>query len=330
MKIVECIPNISEGKNESTINQVARQVEKVSGVHLLNVDAGDSTNRTVITFAGSPDAALEAAYLVIERAAQLIDMRTQKGLHPRLGATDVCPFVPISNVSLEVCTELARKLGKRVGENLKIPVYLYENAATKPHRRNLADIRRGEWESLKKRIETNEWRPDFGPCKWSEKVAKSGTTQIGARPILVAYNVNLKTKDVSIAKKIARVVRKSSQLTHCKALGWYIEEFGCAQVTLNLTDYTVTPPHVVFDAICGIAEERGIEVDGSEIVGLVPLEVMLQAGRHYLDKKGKKESASEKELIGEAIESMGLNRVKSFEPEQRIIEECMKAQFKHR
>lgn len=345
MKLVECVPNISEGRDRKIIDAVAAEVETVEGVKLLDVDPGAATNRTVITFVGEQDKAAEAAFRLIRKAAELIDMRQQKGEHSRNGATDVCPFVPLGDSTMDECAQLARDLGERVGRELNIPVYLYENAATKPEWRNLANIRKGEYEALVDKLGTDKWRPDFGPNKWNDHVAKTGATQIGARQFLIAYNINLNTKDTKFARRIGMTIREQGGAVvrdekgqkkrgadgsflkhekglfeHCKATGWFIEEYGVAQVTMNLTDYHVTPPHVVFDKVCELAEELGVRVTGSEIVGLVPLESIVQAGRYYLKKQGASTGVPEADLIETAIQSMGLSQITPFDPQERVVE----------
>ena len=345
MRLVECVPNISEGRDRRIIDAVAAEVETVDGVRLLDVDPGATTNRTVITFVGPPEAAAEAAFRLIRRAAELIDMRGQRGEHPRNGATDVCPFVPLTGVTMADCAELARRVGARVGTELGIPVYLYEHAASKPEWRNLANIRKGEYEALQQKLGKPEWKPDFGPNEWSDRVAKTGATQVGARQFLIAYNINLNTKNTKLAKRIGLVIREQGGAVkrdadgnkmrgpngellkhekglfdHCKATGWFIEEFGCAQVTMNLTDYTVTPPHLVFDKVCEIADELGLRVTGSELVGHIPREAVLAAGRHYLRKQGASDGVPEADLIEAAHQSMSLSQISKFSPDERIVE----------
>jgi glutamate formiminotransferase/formiminotetrahydrofolate cyclodeaminase len=345
MKLVECVPNISEGRDRRIIDAVAAEVSAVDGVMLLDVDPGAATNRTVFTFVGEPAAASEAAFRLIRKAAELVDMRQQHGEHPRNGATDVCPFVPLAGTTMDDCADLARVLGKRVGEQLGIPVYLYEHAASRPEWRNLATIRKGEYEALPEKLGRPEWRPDFGPNAWSEAVARTGATQIGARPFLIAYNINLNTKNAKLAKRIGLMIREQGGAVvrgpdgeklrgpdgklqkherglfrHCKATGWFIEEYGCAQVTMNLTNHDVTPPHAVYDEVWRIAEELGIRVTGSEIVGLVPLDAMLAAGRHYLRRQGASAGVPEGDLIEVAVRSMGLNQISPFDPRERIVE----------
>jgi len=350
MRLVECVPNISEGRDRKIIDAVAAEVETVDGVRLLDVDQGAATNRTVITFVGPPEAAAEAAFRLIRRAAQLIDMRGHKGEHPRNGATDVCPFVPLTGVTMADCAELARAVGARVGAQLDIPVYLYEHAASKPEWRNLANVRKGEYEALPQKLGKPEWKPDFGPGEWSERVAKTGATQVGARQFLIAYNINLNTKNTKLAKRIGLAIREQGGAVkrdangnklrgpngellkhekglfdHCKATGWFIEEFGCAQVTINLTDYTVTPPHLVFDKVCTLATELGLRVTGSELVGLIPLEAMLAAGRYYLRKQGASDGVPEADLIEAAHQSMSLSQISKFSPLERIVEYRVRA-----
>ncbi len=340
MQIVECVPNFSEGRDPSKIQAITDEIKKVDGVTLLDVDPGRDTNRTVVTFVGTPAAVVEAAFKAIAKAAEVIDMRQHRGAHPRLGATDVCPFVPVKGVSMAECVELARQLGKRVGEELKIPVYLYEAAASRPERRNLADIRAGEYEGLEEKLKHPDWQPDFGPATFN---AKSGATVIGAREFLIAYNINLNTRDTRIANEIAGRIRETGRpmkdehgkilrdesgeplripgtFKACKAVGWYMDDFGRAQISINLVNYHITPPHLVFDECCKIAEELGARVTGSELVGLIPLEAMLLAGRYYLKKQGKTAGVLETELVHIAILSLGLNDLYPFDAEKKIIE----------
>ena len=340
MKLVECVPNFSEGRDMAVIDRITGEIESTEGAKLLDVDPGKDTNRTVVTFIGSPDAVVEAAFKAIARAAEVIDMSKHNGAHPRMGATDVCPFVPVSEITMEECAELARRLGARVGEELGIPVYLYEHAASVPERQNLANIRAGEYEGLPDKLKDPAWKPDFGPARFN---AKAGATVIGAREFLIAYNVNLNTRDTRVAREIAFTIREKGRLKRddsgqvirddsgkalkepgifkaCKAVGWYMEDFGRAQVSINLVDYKITPPHLVFDECCRIAGEMGARVTGSELVGLIPLEAMLTAGRYYLEKLGKTKGVPESELIHTAILSMGLGDLYPFEPEKKIIE----------
>lgn len=332
MKLVECVPNISEGRRPDIYNAVAAAAAGVNGVTLLNVDPGADTNRTVITFVGEPDAVLEGAFQLVRKGVELIDMRTHRGAHPRIGAVDVVPFVPVANVSMDECVELARELGERVGRELGVPVYLYEFACSAPHRRNLADVREGEYEGCARKMTDERWKPDFGP---SEFVARSGATVIGARKFLVAYNVNLNTLDKRLANRVAFDVRERGRkkvddagnetgepglLKAVKAVGWVIPEYGCAQVSINLTDLDVTPLHIAFETCVERATDRGLRVTGSEIVGLVPKSVLVEAGRFYLQRMGRPTGVPEAALIHTAIRSLGLNEVKPFDPRERVIE----------
>ncbi|HEY2614651.1 MAG TPA: glutamate formimidoyltransferase [Chthoniobacterales bacterium] len=341
--VIECVPNFSEGRDLDIIRQITAAIESVEGISLLNVDPGASTNRTVVTFAGNPKAAVEAAFRGIQKAAELIDMRKHSGAHPRLGATDVCPFIPVSNVSWEEAIACARELGKRVGEELKIPVYLYEKAASDPARSNLSIIRAGEYEGFFKKIKVPAWKPDFGPASFNEK---SGATVIGAREFLVAYNVNLNTKSVRRATSVAFDVRENGRvktedgtpygkpmldakgepvrvpgmLKYVKAIGWYVEEYGMAQVSMNLTNLEETPLHAAFDACNEAASNRGLRVTGSEVVGMLPKKCLVEAGKYFLRKQKWSEGAAEEELIDIAVRSMGLNELKPFDPNEKIIE----------
>src|SRR5476651_784558 len=331
MQLIECVPNFSEGRDLIIIKQITDEVESVEGVRLLNVDPGKATNRTVVTFVGEPSRVIEAAFLAIKKAGELIDMSKQKGEHPRMGATDVCPLIPISNISMEETAEYARQLAKRVGEELQIPVYLYENAQPDKHRSNLSVIRAGEYEGFFKKIKLPEWKPDFGPAEFD---AKRGGTVIGARDFLIAYNVNLNTTSTRRANAVAFDVREAGRtvdgvnqpgtLKSVKAIGWYIEEYGIAQISMNLTNIEVTPVHVAFDEVCTKAAERGMRVTGSELVGLIPLKAMLDAGKYFLLKQQRSVGVSEKELIKIAIKSMGLDELGPFKPEERIIEYLLK------
>ncbi len=342
-KLIECVPNFSEGRDLNVIKQITAAIEAVEGISLLDVDPGASTNRTVVTFVGAPEAAVEAAFRGIQKAAELIDMRRQKGAHPRMGATDVCPFIPVSDVSWEEAIECARSLGKRVGEELKIPVYLYERAASAPERSNLSVIRAGEYEGFFEKIKQSAWKPDFGPAVFNEK---SGATVIGARDFLVAYNVNLNTKSARRANSVAFDVRENGRfktedgtppgkkvldekgepvripgmLKHVKAIGWYVEEYGIAQVSMNLTNIEETPLHVAFDACATAAAERGMRATGSEIVGMLPKKSLVEAGKYFLRKQKWSEGAAEEELIDLAIRSMGLSELKPFDPKEKVIE----------
>ena len=342
-KLIECVPNFSEGRDLEVIRQITDAIESVDGVSLLDVDPGASTNRTVVTFVGSPDAAVEAAFRGIKKAAELIDMRKHKGAHPRMGATDVCPFIPVSNISWEEAIACANKLGKRVGEELSIPVYLYERAAKNASRSNLSVVRAGEYEGFFEKIKGPAWKPDFGPSIFNEK---SGATVIGARDFLIAYNVNLNTKAVRRANSVAFDVRENGRvktedgtpfgkpvldasgepvripgmLKHVKAIGWYVEEYGIAQISMNLTNVEETPLHVSFDACVESASKRGLRVTGSEIVGMVPKKCLIEAGRYFLRKQKWSEGASEEALIDIAVRSMGLGELKPFDPNEKVIE----------
>lgn len=341
--LIECVPNFSEGEDLEIIRLITKAIEGGDGVALLHVDPGKSTNRTVVTFAGTPDAVVEAAFRGIQAAAQYIDMRRHRGAHPRLGATDVCPLVPISGITLEETALVARRLGERVGRELGIPVYLYEAAQPDPARKDLAVIREGEYEGLAEKILQPEWRPDFGPAEFNPY---TGATVIGARGYLVAYNVNLNTTSTRRANAVAFDVRESGRpkrkgnkltgkvvtgpdgspvmvpgsLKAVKALGWYIPEYGIAQVSMNLTDLSVTPVHAAFDEVCRKAEARGLRVTGSELIGMVPRETLLEAGRFYLRKQRRSTGVDDVELIKIAVKSLGLNDVTPFRPEERIIE----------
>ena len=338
-QLIECVPNFSEGNDLSIINQITAQIESVEGVRLLNVDPGKATNRTVVTMVGEPDAVIEAAFLSIKKAGELIDMRFHKGEHPRMGATDVCPLIPIANISMEETAGFARQLAKRVGEELSIPVYLYEEAQGNKERSNLSVIRAGEYEGFFKKIKEPQWKPDHGPVEFD---AQRGSTVIGARDFLVAYNVNLNTTSVRRANAIAFDIREAGRvkrvdgkiikdkdgnnltipgsLKSVKAIGWYIPEYGVAQISINLTNIKVTPMHIAFDETCKKAEARGIRVTGSELVGLIPLKAMLDAGKYFLRKQQRSTGVSEKELIKIAVRSLGLDELSSFKPEEKIIE----------
>src|SRR5216110_1281445 len=342
-KLIECVPNFSEGRDQNVIRQITDMIESVDGVSLLDVDPGASTNRTVVTFVGGPDAAVEAAFRAIKKASELIDMHKHKGAHPRMGATDVCPFIPVSNVSWDEAIACSNRLGQRVGDELKIPVYLYEKAAKNEARSNLSIIRGGEYEAFFEKIKQPEWKPDFGPAVFNEK---SGATVIGVRDFLVAYNANLNTKSVRRANSVAFDVREQGRvktedgtpsgkpvlglngepvripgiLKHVKAIGWFVKEYGIAQVSMNLTNIEETPLHVAFDACLEAASKRGLRATGSEIVGMVPKKCLVDAGRYFLRKQRWSEGVSEEELIDIAIRSMGLSELKRFEPKEKVIE----------
>ncbi len=346
-QLIECVPNFSEGLDLSVIKQITNEIESVEGVRLLNVDPGKATNRTVVTFVGNPQAVTDAAFLAIKKAGDLIDMSKHKGEHPRMGATDVCPLIPIANITMEETAAWAQKLGERVGTQLQIPVYLYEAAQKNKERSNLSVIRASEYEGFFKKITLPEWKPDFGPAEFD---AKRGATVIGARDFLVAYNVNLNTTSTRRANSIAFDVREAGRvkregdpingkvvtdehgnpvhipgsLKSVKAIGWFIEEYGVAQISMNLTNINVTPLHIAFDEVCKKATERGIRVTGSELVGLVPLKSMTDAGKYFLKQQQRSTGVSEKELIKIAIKTMGLDELGPFKPEERIIEYLLK------
>ena len=340
MKLVECVPNISEGRRPDIYEAVAAAAASAPGVTLLNIDPGADTNRTVITFVGEPEAVLEGAFRLVKRGTELIDMTTHRGAHPRIGAVDVVPFVPVSDMTMDECVALAQRLGERIGRELSVPVFLYEHACSAPHRRNLADIREGEYEGCARKLADPQWKPDYGP---SEFVPKSGATVVGARKFLVAYNVNLNTLDKRLATRVAFDVRERGRmkrdeegnpifdekgeptwepglLKSVKAVGWVIPEFGTAQVSINLTDLDITPLHVAFDTCDERARERGLRVTGSEIVGLVPRQVLLDAAKHYLNRMGRPTGVPESTLIHMAIRTLGLSEVKPFDPKERVIE----------
>ncbi len=396
MKLVECVPNFSNGRDQAVIDAIAAEPAKIAGVRVLDVDPGADTNRTVLTFVGSPEAVVDAAFLVIKKAAELIDMRHQRGAHARHGATDVCPFVPVTGVTMQECAELARRLGARVGAELAIPVYLYEHAAVTPERRNLANVRKGEYEALPTKLVAPQWKPDFGPAEWNESVARSGVVTIGAREFLVAYNINLNTRDKRFATDIAyeirqtgrakrqgriepdyfrgerlryrpdqgsmpcglcdhladslgslrthfvdahdtdldawlahygqnparldgKIVKKPGQFEHCKAVGWVIEDYGCAQVTMNLTNHKVTPVHEVLEAVRELARARGLVVTGSEIVGLVPYDAMMDAAVFYQRRYGGSTGLPWRDMMDVAVRSMGLADVAPFDIEQKVL-----------
>ena len=342
-QLIECVPNFSEGRDMSLIKQITDEIESVEGVKLLDVDPGQATNRTVVTFVGQPDKVVEAAFRSVKTAARLINMSKHKGEHPRFGATDVCPLVPVAGISMEETVEYARKLAQRIGDELQYPVYCYESAAFSEQRKNLAEVRSGEYEGLQEKLGDPDWKPDFGPAKFN---AGTGATAVGARDFLVAYNINLNTTSTRRANAIAfdvrergRAKRKGDPITgeivrdeygdpvmmpgslrEVKAIGWYIEEYGIAQISMNLTNISVTPVHVAFDEVFNRAEARGVRVSGSELVGLIPLKAMLDAGRHFLRKQKRSVGVSDRELIKIAVKSMGLDDLYPFKPEEKIIE----------
>jgi glutamate formiminotransferase/formiminotetrahydrofolate cyclodeaminase len=340
MKLVECVPNFSEGRDLDKIKAITKEIESSEGVQLLDVDPGDSTNRTVVTFIGTPEAAVEAAFKAIRKAAEVIDMSKHTGAHSRMGATDVCPFVPVSGVTMEDCVELAQKLASRVAEELQIPVYLYEAAAQKPERRNLATVRAGEYEGLEEKFKDPEWEPDYGAAIFNPA---AGATAIGAREFLIAYNINLNTRERKSAQHIAlnirergrakrdadgkivrdengKAIKVPGKFKEVKAVGWYVEDYQIAQISINFTNYHISPPHLVFEEVIKEAEQIGCRVTGSELVGLVPKEAMLGAGRYFLKKQGKSAGVPEEELIRIASLSLGLGDVAEFDPQKKIIE----------
>ena len=345
-QIIECVPNISEGRDIEKIRKISSVVEEVDGVRLLNVDPGKATNRTVITFVGEPEQVIKAAFLLIKKAKELIDMRKHLGEHPRMGATDVCPLIPISDISIKECALWADKLAKRVGTELKIPVYLYEAAAKEDKRINLANCRKGEYEGLSRKLADSNWKPDYGPSIFNESVEKSGATSIASRDFLIAYNINLNTTSTRRANAIAfdireagRIKREGNKITGAiikdkngnplktpglfkgvKGIGWYIEEYGIAQISYNLTNINISPLHEVFDKTCERALDKGIRVTGSELVGLVPKKVLIDAGKYFLKKQKRSIGISEYDIIKIAVKSLGLDELSPFKPEERIIE----------
>ncbi len=344
MRIVECVPNFSEGRDRDKIAAIVGEIESTPGVKLLDVDPGESTNRTVVTFVGEPEAVKEAAFRAIRKAAEVIDMRVHRGAHSRIGATDVCPFVPVSGVTMEDCARLARELGERVAAELGIAVYLYEEAASRPERRNLAEVRAGEYEGLPEKLKDPAWLPDFGAPVFNPR---SGATVIGAREFLIAYNINLNTRDRKLAHEIALSLRESGRARRdkdgnilrdeagnalkvpgrfkdVKSVGWYVEDYGIAQISINFTNYKASPVHAVFDETVREAEALGLRVTGSELVGLIPKEALIMAGRHYLEKQGKNPGVPEAELIRTAVLSLGLNDKTPFDPDRKIIENQFK------
>ena len=350
-RIIECVPNFSEGRNLETIKQITDVIDAAKGVKLLDVDPGEATNRTVVTFVGEPEAVCDAAVAAIKRATELIDMRGHKGAHPRMGACDVCPLIPVSGITLEECAELARALAKRISEEVNVPTYCYEAAAFTPERRNLAVCRAGEYEALPEKMMDEKRKPDFGARPYDEGVAKTGATAVGARDFLVAVNYNLNTTSTRRANAIAFDVRekgrpmregnpitgkilkdengntimKPGTLKACKAIGWFIEESGIAQVSMNMTNLSVTPLHAAFDEVCRAADARGVRVTGAEIVGLVPKSALVDAGRHFLRKQNRSTGLPERELVRIAIESMGLSNLKPFNPDEKVVEYILEA-----
>ncbi|MBQ2966084.1 MAG: glutamate formimidoyltransferase [Bacteroidales bacterium] len=345
-QIIECVPNFSEGRNMETIDSIVGAIEKSGGVKVLDVDPGEATNRTVVTFVGSPEAVVEAAFQGVKRAAELIDMRHHHGAHPRSGATDVLPLIPISGITLEECAELARKLAERIFRELEVPCYCYEAAAQKPERKNLAVCRAGEYEALPEKMSDPERQPDFGPGHYTERAAQAGATNVGARDFLIAVNYNLNTTSTRRANAIAFDVREKGRpkregnpitgkivkdengntvmipgtLKGCKAIGWFIDEYGIAQVSMNITDINTTPLHVAFDEVCRAAQARGLRVTGTEIVGLVPKRTLIEAGRYFLEKQQSSTGIAEEEIMKIAVKSMGLDDLKPFNPKEKVVE----------
>ena len=339
-QIIECVPNFSEGRNMEVIDSIADSIEEAGGVKVLNVDPGAATNRTVITFAGSPESVVEAAFQGVKKAGEMIDMRQHHGAHPRLGATDVLPLVPVSGITVEECAELARKLAERIYMELGIPCYCYEAAAFKPERKNLAVCRAGEYEGLAERMKDPDRQPDFGPGEYTERAAQTGATNVGARDFLIAVNFNLNTTSVSDANAIAFEVREKGRpmkvagkvvkdengksvmipgtLNGCKAIGWFIEEYGIAQVSMNITDINTTPLHVAFNEVCRAAKERGLQVTGTEIIGLIPKTSLIEAGCHFLEKSSS--DVPEEEIMKAAIKSMGLDDLRPFNINEKVVE----------
>ena len=348
-QLVECVPNFSEGRDLNIIKQITDEIEKVDGVRLLDVDPGKATNRTVVTFVGHPKAVIEAAFQAIKKASELIDMSKHSGEHPRMGATDVCPLIPISGITMEETAAYAHELGKRVGESLQIPVFMYEAAATSPDRQNLAIIRAGEYEGMAAKLKDPKWHPDYGTNIFNER---AGATVIGARDFLVAYNVNLNTTSVRRANSVAFDVRENGRIKtdangknvldasgepiripgackSVKAIGWYIEEYGIAQISMNLTNINETPLHIAFDACCQSAQGRGLRVTGSELVGLVPKSVLIDAGKHFLKQQKRSVGISEKELIHIAVRTLGLDELSPFDPSKKVIEYLLEDKSSH-
>jgi glutamate formiminotransferase / formiminotetrahydrofolate cyclodeaminase len=345
-QLIECVPNFSEGNDLTIIKQITDTIEKIEGVRVIDVDPGKATNRTVVTMVGSPEQVIEAAFQAVKKARELIDMRHHKGAHPRFGATDVCPLIPVSNISMEETVVYAHRLAERIGKELNIPIYCYESAAKEPKRKNLANCRAGEYEGLKEKFNNPDWKPDFGPSQWNEEVAKSGATAVGARNFLVAYNVNLNSTSTRRANSIAfdvrekgRVKREGNPITgkivldekgnkvwepgmlkSVKAIGWFIEEFGIAQISMNLTDINITAMHEAYEAVYERANARGLRVTGSELVGVVPLKAMLDAGKYFLHKQQRSSGISDREIIKIAVKSLGLNELYPFDPDKKIIE----------
>ena len=345
-QIVECVPNFSEGRNPEVIKQITDIIERSKGIKLLDVDPGEATNRTVVTFVGSPEDVIEAAYLAVEKASQIIDMRLHHGAHPRMGATDVLPLIPVSNITLDECADLARRLAQRIADNLGVPTYCYEAAARTPERRNLAVCRKGEYEALPEKVNTPGKEPDFGARPYDEKLARTGCTAVGARNFLIATNFNLNSTSTRRANAIAFDVREKGRplregdaltgkiktdeqgqpvmqpgtLKGTKAIGWYIDEYKIAQVSMNITDINATPLHVAFDEVCRCAQNRGVRITGTEIVGLIPKRTLIEAGKYFLEKQQRSTGIPETDIIDIAIRSMGLSVLTPFNPREKVIE----------
>ncbi|MBO7198092.1 MAG: glutamate formimidoyltransferase [Tidjanibacter sp.] len=344
-RLIECVPNFSEGKDKAVIKQITDAIESIEGVKLLDVDPGQATNRTVVTFVGEPEAVVEAAFQGVKKASEVIDMRYHHGEHPRIGACDVLPLVPVAGVTLEECAEMARKLAERIATELKVPTYCYEAAALRPERKNLAVVRKGEYEALQQRITQPDEMPDFGGGEWTEQAARSGATVVGARDFLIAVNFNLNTTSTRRANAIAFDVREKGRpmrekpivgkimkdengktimipgtLKGCKAIGWFIEEYGIAQVSMNITDIAATPLHIAFEEVCRAAAARGVRVTGTEIVGLVPRSALLEAGKYFLRKQQRSLGITDEEILDIAVRSMGLSELCPFKPEEKIVE----------
>ena len=339
MKIVECIPNISEGKDLKKINAIAEGAKNTPGVYLLDMYTGKTTNRTVLTLAGDPESIKEAIYRIFKKTSELIDMRNHEGVHPRIGALDVCPFIPVRDITMGECVDVARDVGEKVSEELNIPIYLYGESATEEKRKDLSNIRKGGYEKLKEKLKNPEWKPDFGEAKFNEK---SGASVIGARDFLVAFNVNLDTKDKNIADKIAKKIRESGSiktdetgrevripgtLKGVKAIGWYIEELDCVQVSTNLTDFRITPLYRLFEEVKKEAKKLDASVTGSELVGLIPEEALIETGKFYIGNKPLSSENSKNEIIDVAISNLGLSDVNKFKPEERILEYKIKKEM---
>ncbi|CDN30911.1 Glutamate formiminotransferase/Glutamate formyltransferase [Mucinivorans hirudinis] len=340
MRLIECVPNFSDGRNQNVIEAIASAIRHCEGVSLLNIDPGVATNRTVMTFVGEPEKVVEAAFQAVRKASELIDMRHHTGAHPRIGATDVLPLVPLSGVTLEECAEMARALARRISHELGIPTYNYEAAASCEARRNLADVRSGEYEGLEAKLQDPAWKPDFGKAEFTEQAARSGATIVGARDFLVAVNYNLNTTSTRRANAIAFDVREKGRivdgeqiagtLKDCKAIGWFIDEYGVAQVSMNIVNINTTPLHIAFEEVCRAAGARGIRVTGTEIVGLVPLRVLTEAGRYFLERQERSTGVGDDELVRIACLSMGLSEISQFKPRERVIEYLIEDHTKKR